>query len=144
MRWKGKFEFYQRLLFIDDTTNTITIIFRPLLTRFTLLRSFRGVSGRRAGWAVLVKARPKFLHKVSPNVRWALRISVIPDTKWWKLVNLLHFYHFTHCNDTFLKIIWKVWTGIKYQSLMDISKLKEVYKKILAHPVFGSHLRPCP
>ena len=78
MRWKGKFEFYQRLLFIDDTTNTITIIFRPLLTRFTLLRSFRGVSG---GWAVLVKARPKFLHKVSPNVRWALRISVIPDTK---------------------------------------------------------------
>ena len=28
---------------------------------------------------VLAKACPKFLHKVSPNMRWALTISVIPD-----------------------------------------------------------------
>ena len=36
-------------------------------------------------------------------------------------------HHFTHCNDNIHKIVWKVWTGIKYHALllMDISKLKE-------------------
>ena len=49
----------------------------------------RGVSGGWAGWAihVLAKARPKFLHKVSPNVRWAHTISVIPDSKYEKMKN---------------------------------------------------------
>ena len=54
----------------------------------------------------------------------------------------------------------KVWTRIKYHTLIlvDISQVKEIRGdkglmrksiktllkiKILAHPVFGSHLRPC-
>ena len=29
-----------------------------------------------------LKARPKFLHKVFPNMIWALTISIIPDSKY--------------------------------------------------------------
>ena len=74
---------------------------------------------------VLAKALPKFLHKVSPNVRWA---HTIPDSKYiLKDERLLINYIFIILLIVMINILF----------LVDISKLKEVYNT-------SENLNSCP
>ena len=81
-------------------------------------------------------ARPK-IHSQSQIFRYGRSIFCLPhQPNFSDIFDLcLHWVSvvrdFTHCDDIICKIVWKVWTGIKYHALLfvDIIKFKEIHKR---------------